>query len=614
MPTSAKAVRLGSLAVSVERRLDGSTIVRSTEPMPLYPDKITERLEHWARVAPQRTFIAKRMTGGEWRRMTYSEALAEVRSIAMALLGRALSPHRPIMLLSGNDIEHAMLSLAAMYIGQPFAPISPAYSLVSTDFGKLKDIAGRLRPQVVFADDAGRYGRAIDACFPVETEVVATRGSTIDRQTTAFAALLRHAPDASVDVAHATVGPDTIAKILFTSGSTGMPKGVITTQRMLTSNQAIMRHWLAFVEDEPPVLVDWLPWNHTFGGSHNFGLVLANGGTLYIDDGKPVPGGMRETLRNLRDVSPTMYFNVPRGYEELVAALSDDKALCETFFRKLRLTFYAAASLPRHTANELDRLAIATTGERVLMVTGFGATETAPSMLGTTLATSGGGNIGLPLPGVAVKLVPVAGKLEARVHSPSLMPGYWEDAANSTQAFDDEGFYRLGDAVKFADVDDPAQGFLFDGRITEDFKLSSGTWVSAGPLRVDVIAAFMPLVKDVVITGHDRNDLGALLFPDLDACRRLLTAAETHISDAELLACTVVRTAFRQRLANMARASTGSSMRIGRIVVLDQPPSIDANEITDKGSVNQRAVLLHRSQLVDDIYAARPSARVIALQ
>ena len=611
MASTVEPVRLGPLGVSREQRADGSTLIRSTVAVAPHPAKMTELLEHWARHAPDRTFLAKREGGGNWRKISYAETLGQVRCIASALLTRNLSADRPIMLLSGNDIEHALVTLAAMYIGVPVAPISPAYSLVSSDFGKLKDIAERLNPQLVFASDAARFGNAIEVCFAVGTEVVATRGVVTKQKTTTFASLLARTDDGAIDAAHAKVGPNTIAKVLFTSGSTGVPKGVITTQGMLTSNQAMMRHWLSFVADEPPVLLDWLPWNHTFGGNHNFGLVLYNGGTLYIDDGKPTPAGFAESLRNLREVAPSIYFNVPKGYEDLVAALRQDEDLRRILFGKLRLTFYSAASLPRHLSDEIDRMAIETVGAKVPMVTGFGATETAPSVLGTNLDTSGPGNIGLPLPGVVIKLLPSGDKLEARVQSPSLMPGYWRDPENTAKAFDEEGYYRFGDAFKFADAQDPSKGFLFDGRITEDFKLSSGTWVSVGPLRARLIAAFAPLVKDVVVAGHDRNEIGAIVIPDILACRELLTESDRAKSDVDILASPIIRDAFRTRLTDMARSSTGSSTRVARIIVLDEPPSIDANEITDKGSINQRAVLANRSNLVDDLYAAVTSLHVL---
>ena len=616
MASPVRHVRLGALGVSLDRRADGSTLVRSTVPVAPHPARMTDLLEHWARLAPDRTFLAKREPddrngAGDWRRITYAETLSAVRRIAAALLARGLVPERPIVLLSDNDIEHALLSLGAMYAGIPFSAVSPAYSLVSSDYGKLRHILGLLDPQLVFAADGLKFGKAIAACCGPAVEIVATRGAAPTHRTTPFADLLDTPESANVDAAYARVGPDTIAKVLFTSGSTGTPKGVITTQRMLTSNQAMMRHWLSFVADEPPVLLDWLPWNHTFGGNHNFGLVLYNGGTLYVDDGRPTPSGFALSLRNLGEVTPSIYFNVPKGYEELISALRRDKARSEKFFAGLRLTFYAGAALPPHLSKAFDQLAVATSGERVLMVSGFGATETAPSVLGSTLETSEAGNIGLPLPGVTIKLVPSGGKLEARVRSPSIMPGYWKDPEATANGFDDEGFYRFGDAFRLAEPDDPSKGFFFDGRLTEDFKLMTGTWVSAGPLRARIISGLAPLVKDAVIAGHDRSEVGALVFPDLEACRALSPDAAAGQSEAQVLASPTVRAAFSKRLADLAAASTGSSTKVTRILLLDEPPSIDANEITDKGSINQRAVLGRRAHLVEELYAAAPSPRVL---
>lgn len=611
MTNTVRHVQLGSLGVSKVQRADGTTLIGSTVPLAPHPAKMTALLEHWARHAPDRTFLAKREVGGDWRHITYAETLAAVRRVAAALIERELSATRPIVLLSENDIEHALLSLAAMYVAIPSSPISPAYSLISSDYGKLKHIIGLLDPQLVFAADGSKFAKAIAACCGPHVEVVATRGTVASHRTTPFAQLLDTQESVSVDAAHEKVGPDTIAKVLFTSGSTGMPKGVVNTQHMLTSNQAMVRHWLSFVADEPPLLLDWLPWNHTFGGNHNFGLVLYNGGTLYVDDGKPTPNGFAESLRNLREVTPSIYFNVPKGYESLISAFRQDTALCKKFFAGLKLTFYAAAALPRHLSDEFDQLALTAIGERVLMVNGFGATETAPSVLGSTLATSEVGNIGLPLPGVTIKLVSSGGKLEARVRSPSIMPGYWKDPESTRKGFDEEGFYCFGDAFRFAEKEDPSRGFVFDGRVTEDFKLLTGTWVSVGPLRARIIAGLAPLVKDAVITGHDHGEIGALVFPDLEACRALMPEGASAQSDAEVLASQTVRAVFVARLHDMAGKSTGSSTKVSRIMLLDEPPSIDANEITDKGSINQRAVLTRRASLVDELYAPLPSKRVL---
>ena len=516
-----RPVKLGPPDVTVERRSDGAIILRSPHPLRPYPKNLTERLVHWAKAAPDRVFVAQRDSAGGWRTLTYAQTLASVRSIAAALLQRDLSPERPIAILSGNDIEHALLGLAAMHVGIPYAPISVPYSLMSQDFGKLKSIIGILEPGLVFAASGIAFTRAIAATVPDRTEVVVTSNPPADRKTTPFAALTATEPTAAVDIAHSKVSANTIAKILFTSGSTGQPKGVINTQLMLCANQAMLGAGLAFIRDEPPVIVDWLPWNHTFGSNHNFGLVLDNGGSLYIDEGKPLPGAIAATARNLRDIAPTIYFNVPKGFEMLLPYLETDAALRETFFSRLKVMFYAGAGLSQHILDAIQALALKTTGERIMFISSLGSTETAPAAVACSWEAERAGNIGLPLPGVELKLVPRDGKLEARLRGFNITPGYWRAPQITADAFDDEGFYKIGDAVKFADPADPAKGLLFDGRLAEDFKLATGTWVSVGPLRAAFIAHCAPLVRDVVLAGADRDEIAALVFPDLDPCRKL---------------------------------------------------------------------------------------------
>lgn len=609
-PAKIRDVPLGHLDVDVENGRDGVIYARSPIPLPAYDARITDRLDHWAHVAPDRTFIAERDGTGGWRSFTYAQTRAKARALGQALLNRNLSAERPILILSGNGVDHALLALGALYVGIPFAPISPAYSLISSDFSKLKHIVSLLTPGLVFADKGQSFAKAIAACVAEDVEVVVSDAPPPGRIITDFSTLLATAPTAAVDTAHAAIGPDGIAKFLFTSGSTALPKGVINTQRMLCSNQVMIEHYMPFLRDEPPILVDWLPWNHTFGGNHNFGIVLRHGGTLFIDEGKPMPSAIEATVRALREIAPTVYYNVPKGFETLLPYLNADKGLARNFFSRLKANFFAGAGLPQHVWDALDDVAVATCGERVFMLSGLGATETAPAAFFCTKETSRSGGVGLPLPGNEVKLVPNGEKLEARVKGPNVTPGYWRQDELTRKAFDDEGFYCLGDALKFADRQQPRLGFFFDGRVTEDFKLATGTWVSVGPLRTRFIETFAPLVKDIVVTGHDEEEVGALIFPDLEACRALagLSAAATA---AEILAHPKVRDAFSRHLTRFATKATGSSSRVTRAILLEDLPSIDAGEITDKGSINQRAVLRNRAHLVQALYSNGTSADVI---
>jgi feruloyl-CoA synthase len=602
-----RPVRLGPRDVVVERRPDGTIHLRSPHALAPYPEKLTERLEHWAATAPERTFLAQRDATGGWRKLSYGETLAMVKRIGTTLLARDLSSERPVVILSGNDIEHALIGLAAMYVGIPYAPISPAYSLISSDFGKLRYIFDLLTPGLVFAADGNAFRRAIDAVVPPATEVVVARNPLASRPSTPFEALLAATPTGA-DAAHARVGPDTIAKLLFTSGSTGTPKAVINTQRMWCSNQAMILSQLAFFADEPPVIMDWSPWHHTAGGNHNFGFVLYNGGTFYIDEGKPAPGLIETTVKNLREVPTNWYFTVPKGYEALLPYFRADAALRDTFFKHLKVLWFAGAALSQSVFEAMHELALASCGERIMFLTGLGATESAPMAIARMWQSKDSTNMGVPVPGVELKLVPCEGKLEARLRGPNIMPGYWRQRELTAAAFDEHGFYKLGDALKFQDPADPGEGLLFDGRIAEDFKLATGTWVNVGPLRARLLAQLEPYARDVVIAGADRDEIGALIFPNLDACRTLAASATTDVAnDARVLG------EFRTRLEAFARASTGSSNRVARAILLAEPPSLDAGEMTDKGSINQRAVLSRRADIVAELYAAEPSTRVLLI-
>jgi len=597
-----RALRLGgSLAAQFELRPDGATVVRSTEALAAYPARLTDRLLHWAALTPERSLAAKRVDGGAWHHLSYGAALANARAIAQALIAQGLSAERPIAILSDNDLEHLQLMLGAMLAGVPYASISPAYSLLSQDFGKLRHILNMLTPGLVFASD-GAYAKAIQATAAPDATVVLTRGSVEGRATLAFAELLAARPTAQVDAAHAAVGPDTIAKFLFTSGSTKLPKGVINTQRMLCANQQQILQCFPGLAEEPPVLVDWLPWNHTFGGNHNVGLALYNGGTLYIDEGKPVPALVGETLRNLREVAPTIYFNVPKGFEEIANALETDAVLRERFFSRVKMLYFAGAGLSQPVWDKLDRMAELACGERIRMLTGLGMTESSPFAICANGPVVRSGCVGLPAPGVELKLVPVDGKLEVRYRGPNITPGYWRAPEQTAEHFDAEGWYASGDALRYVDPQAPQLGLMFDGRIAEDFKLSTGTFVSVGPLRARVIAAGDPCVQDVVVTGLNRDDVGIMIFPRIDSCRAL-SGLPAGAPLAAVLEEAPVRHFFQKLVDQMYAAGTGSATRVARALVLAVPPSIDRGEITDKGSINQRAVLAQRAELVETLYA-----------
>ncbi|HVL55408.1 MAG TPA: feruloyl-CoA synthase, partial [Burkholderiaceae bacterium] len=512
---------LGGARVDVQRRADGTLLVRRDQPLRDYPPRITDRLVHWAREAPQRSFVARREQGGRWRHISFAQMLERARAIGQALLDRQLSAERPLVILSENDLEHATLAAAALYSGVPFAAISPAYSLVSKDYGKLRHIVALLTPGLVFAADGERYAAAIEAAVPADIELVVSARAPSRRRATPFAELLATRATPAVDAANSAIGPDSIAKFLFTSGSTKAPKGVINTHRMLCSNQQVLAQEMPFLAEEPPVLVDWLPWNHTFGGNHNYGIAMYNGGTLHIDDGKPVPGLFAETLRNLREIAPTIYFNVPKGFEELAAALRDDAGLRERFFSRLQLLFSAGAGMPDPVAHAIYRIAEQHCGERIGIYTGLGMTETAPYALGVARVGELPAAIGTPGPGITLKLVPNGGKLEVRYRGPGVTPGYWRAPELTRASFDDEGFFISGDAIRFIDESHPSRGFVFDGRVAEDFKLNTGTWVSVGPLRTLALAHGAPYVQDVVVTGHDRSEVGLLVFLRLERCREL---------------------------------------------------------------------------------------------
>jgi feruloyl-CoA synthase len=567
---------------------------------------------HWGQRYPERRFLAKRGPSGEWESITYGEALDRVLRISHALLNRGLSQDRPIAILSGNDLEHALLSLAAQHVGVTCAPISPSYSLASSDFVRLRQILAALSPGMIFVSSGRRFSKALDAAAPEGTEIVVAGEPYRARPTTLFSEMEKVNSTSSVGAAHRAVTGDTVAKILFTSGSTGLPKGVITTHRMLCSNQQMISQAFRLSPgDESPILVDWLPWHHTFGGSVTFGTALYNAGTLYIDDGRPLPGAIEETVRNLREVAPTAYFNVPMAYEVLIPYFRAEPNLRDHFFSQLRFLFYAAASLLPSVRDALLELAREAGRKEIPFLTSLGATETAPAALAATWNTGRPGIVGLPLPGVEVKLAPVGDKLELRVRGPNVTPGYYRDPERTSQAFDEDNFYKMGDAVRFANPADPLQGLEFNGRIAEDFKLSTGTWVNVGALRSRILQYGGKLVRDIVVAGHDRDYLSALIFPDRDACRRFCPELPIDASAGVIYSSPGVRKRFQELLDFLGRERSASASRIERALLMEEQPLIDANEVTDKGTINQRAVLERRAALVEELYSEPLSPRVI---
>jgi feruloyl-CoA synthase len=543
--------------------------------------------------------------------VTYGQALAQVERIGQALLERGLSGERPVAILSENSIEHALLALAALHVGVPFAPISPAYSQLSSDFGKLRHVLGVLRPGLAMVSDGPTFEPALLSAVSEEVEVVVTGRALGSRRCTPFASL-GVAPTPAVVAAHRAIHPDRQAKILFTSGSTGLPKGVVNTHRMLCSNLRQIMQCFPCIAEAPLVLLDWLPWNHTFGGNHNFGLVLENGGTLYIDDGKPTAQGIATTVANLREIAPTIYFNVPKGFTDLLPYLEGDADLRRTFFSRLQLLFYAGAGLAQPVWDGLEKLAVETTGRRVVITSGLGCTESSPSALFAHWEDTWSGLLGVPVPGLELKLAPVGDKLEARYRGPNITPGYFRQPEETAASFDAEGFYRSGDAIRFVREGDPGRGMLFDGRIAEDFKLTTGTWVSFGALRATLLDACAPLVADAVLTGLDRDYVGAILFPSLPACRAAAGIA-TDADSADVVAHPAVRRRVGSALDAVAVAARGTADRVMRAVLTIVPPSADFGEITDKGSLNQRAVLDRRAALVEAIYQDPPPKDVIAV-
>lgn len=598
----------------MQHRPDGACIVRCAEALQPSARCTGEYLEHWAKFAPDRPFLLERSEHGRWQGVTYAEALNCVYTLAAWLLEQGLSAERPVVILSENSVEHALLTLACLHVGIPVAPISPAYSLMSKDFGKLKACIGLLRPGLIYAADEARFGDALSAISALHDANVVVAGAASGSGVRSFESLIASRLDGSaVAAAFAEITPETVAKFLFTSGSTGEPKAVINTHGMLCSNQRAIAQLWPFIE-RTPVLVDWLPWHHTFGGNHNFNVVLANGGTLYIDRGLPVPGRFEPTLENLAEIAPTVCFNVPRAYEMLATALRQNATLRDRFFSRLELIFYAAASLPQHVWEALESLSVEALGRKLPMVSSWGLTETAPAMTNCYVGSDRSGVVGLPLPGSELKLVADGDKLEARVKGPNVTPGYWRRPDLTREAFDEEGYFKTGDAMRFVDESRPELGLRFDGRVGEDFKLTTGTRVHVGQLRLEAIAALTPIAQDVVVTGHDRDEVGLLVFPNLEACRRLYQPGRPDgVPASELLRHEVVHSRLARGLAALKAKGKGTSTYATRALLLDVPPSADGGEITDKGYINQRAVLTRRAALVTELYRNPAGPNVVLL-
>ena len=602
-----RPLTFGVTRVQVRDGAPGVHYMQAEQALQPCPERLSDRLRHWAQERPQQTFMARRERRadgslGDWRQVSWGQAWQTACSIAQGLLDRQLSQERPVAILSENSLEHALMALGCMVAGVPFVPVSPPYSLVSVDYDKLRHVLRTVTPGLVFAQDA-RYAKAMAATVGDEVDIVMAEGQLEGRAVTRFAQLCATPATSAVERAMAATGPDTIVKFLFTSGSTKLPKAVINTHRMWCANQQQMTQSMPVLLEQPLVLVDWLPWNHTFGGNHNFGMVVYHGGTMYIDDGKPTPALMHETLRNLREIAPTVYFNVPTGFEAIANAMKTDDLLRRNFLSRVRMFFYAGAALAQPVWDSLYESEEREIGERIVMTSGLGMTESGPFGLFVTSPNVRAGDLGVPTPGLELKLVDIDGKTEVRYRGPNITPGYWRAPQETAEAFDEEGFFRTGDAVRWIDETDVHQGLKFDGRIAEDFKLATGTFVSVGPLRGKIIAAGAPYIQDVVLTGINLKEVGAMVFPTPRV--RELAGLPESAPMSDVLASAPVLAHFQKVLDTLAASSTGSANRIARLCLLSEPPTIDKGEITDKGSINQRAVLGHRADTVAALHEDR---------
>ena len=610
--TGYKNIQTIKIDIKKQCRADGTTVVHSTIPLEQHPHRLTERLKYWAATTPDKIFIGRKNAAGTWDTLTYAETFAKVKSIAQSLLQKNISAEKPIAILSENSIEHGLMALAAMHIGIPYSAITPAYSLRSTDFEKLRHVINLLTPGLLFVQDAKKYEKALQA-ISSGIEIVTVTNKPENLQVTMFDDLLQTSETSEVENAFNKIEPNTIAKILFTSGSTGLPKGVINTHENISTNWQQITQTFPFLKEEGLEFIDWLPWNHTFGGNHNFGLTIYNGGSLFIDDGNPTPHGIAATVANLKERKPVIYFNVPKGFEDLIPYFKNDGELRKQFFKNLKMLFYAGAGMPQHVWDAWEQLAVETIGEKIQIGTGLGCTETCPSALFASQPGGFAGLLGVPVPGLELKLVPFGGKLEARYRGKNVFPGYWRQPELTAKAFDEEGFYCTGDALKFVDEKNVNKGMIFDGRIAEDFKLNTGTWVSVGVLRAQLIAAGNGLIQDAVITGHDKEFVGAIVFAGIDYCKQITGFSKENTIN-EIIKHKAVKEKLQETLNEMAVKSTGSASLIKRALFANFNLSIDKGEITDKGSVNQRSVIQNYPEAVEKIYSTLLTDDIIEIK
>ncbi len=606
-------LRLARRALELEKRGAGVSVLSSSEPLAPYPDQLGVVLRERAEAHPDRTFLGQRNRDGLWREVTYADFRRRTDSVSQWLLNNGHGADRPVCCLSENGINFAQLKMGAMQVGIPFMPVSPAYSLMSQDFAKVKYVFDKFDPSLIYVDHLSLFAKALSSVDLSGRHVVADAATGEVGNVTEFHMLNSEPVTPQVDAAFDAVTPDNIAKILLTSGSTGFPKGVINTQRMMCASMAQTEQCWPFLKDRPPVLCDWLPWNHTFGGNFCFNTVLWHGGTFWIDEGKPVPGKFDATLRNLHDINISVLMNVPRAFDVLLPELEKDDAFAQHVFEDLDAIFYAGAGLPQSLWDRLEALAIKVCGRRVPILTSLGSTETGPPALLLHWTSDVTGSVGLPMPGLEAKLVPSGDKTEVRFKGPNVTPGYYNDPEKTAESFDEEGFYKIGDAVRWADENDPEQGLIFDGRVAENFKLLSGTWVAAGMLRLSLLSAAAPILQDAAVTGHDRMEVGMLAFPNFVGCKQVIGPEAEKMSPEEIIRHPVVHEQLRSKLAAYNAENKGSSTSIGRVLLMVEPPNIDAGEITDKGYLNQRAILARRDELVQRLYDLDPGDDAVVM-